>query len=321
MSATPDSTTAWPTLPESWPATRATLHMWTQIVGKVRLALSPWQNHYWHSTLYVTPRGLTTSAIPYGDGIFQLEFDFLEHRLRLESSWGHRASLALEPRSVADFYAEVLAALRAAGISVSIWTHPVEVPDPIPFEEDQVHAAYDPPAARAFWDVLIQADLVFSRFRGKFLGKSSPVHFFWGSFDLAVTRFSGRRAPMWSGPALNVNPHVMHASYSHELSSAGFWPGDGTNASIFYSYAVPAPHGYADAVAAPTGAAYSSEMGEFILPYAVVQSATDPAAAVYEFLQSTYVAAAGLGGWDRALLEEMPLCQCDLEGRSHPVEP
>jgi hypothetical protein len=325
MPGIPDSTHAsttdvWPNLPDAWPATRATLHMWTQIIGKVRLALSPWQNHYWHSTLYVSPRGLTTSAIPYGEGIFQLEFDFLEHRLQLESSWGHRGSLKLEPRSVADFYTEVMSMLRAAGISVSIWTHPVEVPDPIPFEQDQVHAAYHPPAARAFWSILVQVDCVFKRFRGEFLGKSSPVHFFWGSFDLAVTRFSGRRAPMWSGPVLNVQPHVMHASYSHELSSAGFWPGDGNAASIFYSYAVPAPPGFPEAAITPAGAAYSHDMSEFIMPYSVVQSTTEPGAALQQFLQSTYDAAATLGDWDRPLLEETPMCLCDLEGRSHPVE-
>jgi len=295
--------------------------MWTQIIGKVRLALSPWQNHYWHSALYVSPRGLTTSAIPYADGVFQLEFDFLDHQLQLESSWGQRASVKLEPRSVADFYAEVVAVLRGAGISVSIWTHPVEVADPIPFEHDRVHAAYDPAAARAFWTMLIQVDRVFKVFRGEFLGKSSPVHFFWGSFDLAVTRFSGRRAPMWSGPVLNVQPHVMHASYSHELSSAGFWPGDDAAASIFYSYAVPAPTGFAEAAVLPTGAEYSRDMGEFVMPYSVVQSAADPDAALRQFLGSTYAAAASLGGWDRPLLEESPMCLCDLEGRSHPVEP
>ncbi|MBV9329763.1 MAG: hypothetical protein JO352_39165 [Chloroflexi bacterium] len=324
MPATPRSTPTsmaqeWPSLPETWAATRPTLHMWTQIVGKVRLALSPWQNHYWHSTLYVSARGLTTSAIPNANGIFQLEFDFLEHRLQLDSSWGYRASVVLEPRSVANFYAEVMSVLRAAGISVSIWSHPVEIADPIPFEQDEVHAAYDPAAARAFWSILIQSDRVFKGFRGRFLGKSSPVHFFWGSFDLAVTRFSGRRAPLWSGPVLNVHPHVMHASYSHELSSAGFWPGDGKAPSIFYSYAVPAPAGFAQAVVIPTGAAYSQEMGEFVMPYSAVQSAAEPDTALREFLQSTYDAAASLGGWDRPLLEESPACLCDLEGRRHPA--
>jgi hypothetical protein len=318
MHPTVDAEQRWPSLPESWPATRATLHMWTQIVGKVRLALSPPQNHYWHSTLYVTPRGLTTSSIPSGDGIFQVEFDFVNHRLTIDSSWQAHQAIPLEPMSVAEFYMEVLSQLRAMGVDVSIWSHPVEIPDPIPFEQDHVHADYDPIAANTFWRILVQADRVFKVFRGRFLGKSSPSHFFWGSFDLAVTRFSGRRAPMWSGPVLNVHPHIMHASYSHELSSAGFWPGDANAPSIFYSYAVPTPPGFADAHVTPEGAAFSQEMGEFILPYAVVQSNPVPGTDLLAFLESTYAAAANLGRWDRPLLEESPACLCDVEGRSHP---
>jgi hypothetical protein len=295
--------------------------MWTQIVGKVRLALAPPQNHYWHSALYVSTTGLTTSPIPYRDERFEVDFDFLDHRLRIVTSWGAAQVMVLEPRSVADFYAEFFSALRALGIEVSIWPHPVEIADPIPFREDRVHAAYDADAARAFWRILTRADDVFKQFRGRFLGKSSPVHFFWGGFDLAVTRFSGRRAPMWSGPVLNVDPHVMHVSYSHEVCSAGFWPGDAQTPSYFYSYAVPAPAGYAEGRVLPGAAGYRAEMGEFILPYAAVQTVEQPATRLREFLDSTYALAADLGAWDRTLLEEPPLCQCDLEGRPHPSFP
>jgi uncharacterized protein DUF5996 len=311
------SNAAWPTLPEAWPATRATLHMWTQIVGKVRLALSPPQNHYWHSTLYVSSRGLTTSPMPYQAESFQIDFDFIAHRLVIDTSWGARRELALEPRSVADFYAELRSALQSLDIAVTIWSRPVEVPDPIPFPDDHVHAAYDAEAAHAFWRILLQVDRVFKAFRGVFLGKSSPVHFFWGSFDLAVTRFSGRRGPMWSGPALNVDPHVMHASYSHEVSSAGFWPGDDTAPSIFYSYAVPRPTDFPRATVRPEAAGYSEDLGEFILPYEAVRASSHPEQALRAFLNSTYAAAADLGKWDRALLEETPACACDLEGRPH----
>jgi Family of unknown function (DUF5996) len=312
----------WPTLPaETWPETRATLHMWTQIVGKLRLALSPPQNHFWHSTLYLSAHGLTTSPLPYRGEVLQVDFDFLAHQLRIETSWGSTQALALEPKSVADFYAEVMATLRALGVDVHIWPHPVEIPEPIPFEQDRVHAAYDPTAAQAFWRMLVQADRVLKRFRGRFLGKSSPVHFFWGSFDLAVTRFSGRRAPMWHGPALNVSPHVMHASYSHEVSSAGFWPGDATAPSIFYCYAVPEPAGFAQARVDPAEATYSAEMGEFVLPYEAVRSAAHPDQALQAFLETTYAAAADLGGWDRPLLEERPTCLCEVEGRPQPAFP
>jgi hypothetical protein len=312
----PSTGGSWPSLPaDTWPATRATLHMWTQVVGKLRLALSPPQNHFWHSTLYVSARGLTTSPIPYGADAFQIDFDFIDHRLLIQTSWGPSRSVALEPKSVAEFYAEVMSALRALGIEVSIWTHPVEIADPIPFEEDRVHTTYNQAAAHAFWRALMQADRVFKQFRGQFLGKSSPVHFFWGGFDLAVTRFSGRRAPMWSGPLVNVHPHVMHESYSHEVSSAGFWPGNATVPPIFYSYAVPGPPGLAEAAVGPSGAAYSQEMGEFVLPYESVRAAAQPDESLHEFLQTTYSAAANLGNWDRPLLEESPTCLCDLEGQ------
>jgi hypothetical protein len=303
---------AWPSLPpETWPATQATLHRWTQLVGKLRLKLSPPQNHYWQSTLYVSTRGLTTSPIPYGSELFQVDFDFLDHHLLIDTSWGRSEQVALEPRSVADFYAEVMAALGRLGIQVRIWTHPVEMPDPIPFEQDTAHAAYDPTAAYAFWRALIQADRIFKQFRGRFLGKSSPVHFFWGAFDLAVTRFSGRRAPMWKGQALNVHPHVMHESYSHEVSSAGFWPGNASAPPLFYSYAVPEPAGFRDASVAPSAATYSAEMGEFVLPYEAVRTSNRPDEALMNFLESTYTAAADLGGWDRPLLEERPACTCN----------
>jgi hypothetical protein len=308
---------AWPSLPpKTWPETQATLHRWTQVVGKLRLELSPPQNHYWHTTLYVSTRGLTTSPIPYGSELFQVDFDFLDHRLLIDTSWGRSEQVALEPRSVADFYTEVMAALRRLGIQVRIWTHPVEMPNPIPFEQDTALAAYDPAAAYAFWRVLVQVDHIFKQFRGRFLGKSSPVHFFWGAFDLAVTRFSGRRAPMWKGQVLNVHPHVMHESYSHEVSSAGFWPGNASAPPLFYSYAVPEPAGFRDASVAPSAATYSSEMGEFVLPYEAVRTSNRPDEALMSFLEGTYTAAADRGGWDRPLLEERPACACNTPQRS-----
>jgi hypothetical protein len=303
-------TVAWPAPPEDWEPTRATLHMWTQIIGKLRLALAPPQNHFWHSTLYVTARGLTTSPMPYASDLVQIDFDFLDHRLVIATSSGNPRMVALEPRSVADFYAEVMATLHGLGIEVSIYARPVEIPEPIPFAEDRIHADYDAAAAQAFWRTLIQADRVFKQFRGRFLGKSSPVHFFWGAFDLAVTRFSGRRAPLWSGTVVNVHPHVMHASYSHEVSSAGFWVGSGAP-PMFYSYAVPTPGGFADAAVRPSRAAWSPEMGEFVLPYEAVRASDQPDETLREFLESTYAAAADLGKWDRELLEQQPACLCD----------
>jgi hypothetical protein len=301
---------AWPALPDNWEPTRATLHMWTQIVGKLRLALAPPQNHFWHSTLYVTARGLTTSPMPYGSDLVQIDFDFVDHQLLIATSSGARQRVALEPKSVAAFYAEVMASLRGLGIEVSIYARPVEIAEPIPFAEDRVHADYDAAAAHTYWRALIQADRVFKRFRGGFLGKSSPVHFFWGAFDLAVTRFSGRRAPMWSGAVVNVHPHVMHASYSHEVSSAGFWVGSGAPA-LFYSYAVPEPSGFRQAAVRPPEAAYSSDMGEFVLPYDVVRASERPDETLRSFLDTTYAAAADLGNWDRVLLEQQPACVCD----------
>jgi Family of unknown function (DUF5996) len=295
---------AWPALPDNWEPTRATLHMWTQIVGKIRLALAPPQNHFWHSTLYVNAHGLTTSAIPYGAELFQIDFDFVEHMLLILTSTGASQRVPLEPKSVAAFYAELMASLRGLGIDVSIYARPVEIPDPIPFAEDRVHADYDAAAVERFWHALIQADRVFTQFRGRFLGKSSPVHFFWGAFDLAVTRFSGRRAPMWSGQVVNVHPHVMHASYSHEVSSAGFWLGSGDSPALFYSYAVPEPPGFREAA---VRGGYDPRMGEFILPYADVHDDET----LHAFLETTYAAAADLGQWDRELLEHQPRCTCD----------
>jgi hypothetical protein len=251
--------------------------------------------------------------MPYRSELLELTFDFLAHQLRLDTSSGASRTVALEPKSVADFYAEVMAALRELDIEVSIYARPVEIPDPIPFADDRVHASYDPVAAQNVWRALIQADRVFQQFRGQFLGKSSPVHFFWGAFDLAVTRFSGRRAPLWSGPTVNVHRHVMHASYSHEVSSAGLWFGPMT--TLFYSYAAPTPPGFSEASVRPAEASWSTEMGEFVLPYEVVRTAEQPDETLRAFLQSTYDAAATRANWDRPLLEQAPACDCDLSGR------
>ena len=304
---------AWPFLPDDWQATQQSLHRWTQIVGKLRVVLSPPQNHFWHTALYVSSTGLSSSPIPWGSELFQVDFDFLDHQLRIVTSWGASAGVPLAPRTVADFYAETMSSLRGLGIDVQIWSTPVEMADTLRFEQDTVHATYDREAAEAIWRVLIQADRVFKIFRGRFLGKSSPVHLFWGAFDLAATRFSGRRGPMWQGTALNVHPHVMHESYSHEVSSAGLWLGNTSGPPMFYSYAVPEPAGFKDAAVAPPGAAYNAEMGEFVLSYDVVRGAADPDQALTAFLESTYDAAADLGGWDRELLEHRPACLCTLK--------
>ena len=312
MQSSADRVHVWPPLPENWQATQQSLHRWTQMVGKLRLALSPPQNHFWHTALYLSSTGLSSSPIPWGSELFQVDFDFLAHELKIVTSWGATASVALAPRTVADFYAETMASLRGLGIDVHIWPVPVEMADTLPFDQDTLHVTYDPSAAQAMWRVLIQADRVFQIFRGRFLGKSSPVHFFWGAFDLAVTRFSGRRGPMWQGTALNVHPHVMHESYSHEVSSAGLWLGTTSGPPMFYSYAVPEPPGFKDAAVAPAGAAYNAEMGEFVLSYDVVRSAADPDQALSAFLESTYTAAADCGGWDRELLEHRPACQCKV---------
>ena len=303
MTVAPDP--VWPELPlAQWQDTYATLHMWTQIVGKTRLALAPMQNHWWQIALYVTPRGLTTSAMPYGKRSLAVEFDFLDHALSLRTSDGGARALPLRARPVADFYAEYMATLRSLGVEVALTPSPVEVPVAIPFAEDREHASYDPDAAQRCWRVLLQADRVLKRFRGRFLGKSSPVHFFWGSFDLAATRFSGRRAPRHGGGAPNCPDYVMVEAYSHECSSCGFWPGGGAIAEpVFYAYTYPEPAGYADNAVHPQGAYYHREMREFILPYEVVRRSTVPDDLLLDFVQSTYEAAADCGRWDRPALD------------------
>jgi uncharacterized protein DUF5996 len=296
--------TAWPALElDAWEPTRDTLQLWTQVVGKVRLSLAPPVNHWWHVPLYLSARGLTTSAIPYGTSSFEIEFDFVDHELVIACSNGHRRTLKLEPRSVAAFYREVMRLLRELGIEVRIWPVPVELPDPIPFGDDTVHAAYDAEYAHRFWRVLEQSARVLTEFRGGFVGKCSPVHFFWGSFDLAVTRFSGRRAPPHPG-APNVADVVTREAYSHEVSSVGFWPGGGPmRQAIYYAYAYPAPDGFSAWPVRPAEASWSRDFGEFILPYDAVRTAADPDAMLTEFAQSTYEAAAELARWDREALE------------------
>jgi hypothetical protein len=294
----------WPELPlAEWKDTYDTLHRWTQIVGKIRLALTPLQNHWWNSTLYVTPRGLTTSIMSYNGRLFQIDFDFIAHHLLIESTDGSVKTIALRSRSVSEFYQETMAALASLGIHVSIWTTPVEVPDRTPFEEDQKHASYDPEYAQRFWRILAQVSLVFTEFRSRFTGKASPVHFFWGAFDLAVTRFSGRTAPLHPG-APNCARFVMVEAYSHELSSCGFWPGGGPiDEPVFYAYAYPEPDGFKDYPIQPSEAFYHTEIREFVLPYDVVRTAESPEENLLSFLQSTYEAASTCAKWDRLALE------------------
>lgn len=303
--------TIWPSLPVAeWQDTYETLHMWTQIVGKIRLALASKLNHWWHSTLYVTPRGLTTSSIPYGTRTFEISFDFLEHHLQIEISDGTTKRIALESRSVASFYQEVMSTLSALGIEVRIWTMPQEVAEPIPFDEDHQHTAYDPEYAQRFWRILVQADRVMTAFRSRFIGKCSPVHFFWGSFDLAVTRFSGRLAPEHPGGIPGMADWVTREAYSHEVSSYGFWPGGGAvEEPVFYAYAYPAPERFRDYPIQPHEAFYSEQMQEFLLPYEAVRQTSEPDAVILTFLQSSYEAAANLGKWDRAALEWTPVSQ------------
>jgi hypothetical protein len=296
---------AWPELPYAvWKDTYATLHLWTQIVGKVRLAQTPWLNHSWHVVLYVSARGLTTSPIPFGDRTFQLDFDFLDHVLRASTGEGDQREVALFPRSVADFYAEIMHSLAELGIEVHINELPNEIPDAIRFSEDHVHAFYDRDYAERHWRVLLQVNRVLHKFRTSFIGKCSPVHFFWGSFDLAVTRFSGRRAPLHPGGVPNLPDAVAQEAYSHEASSAGFWPGSvGVEYPAFYSYAYPEPPGFSSAPIRPKEAFYSEDLREYILPYDTVRSASDPDRLLMDFLMSTYEAAAVAGKWDRAALE------------------
>lgn len=295
---------AWPPLDyAAWQDSCTTLHLWTQIVGKIRLAKAPPVNHWWHVPLYLTARGLTTSPMPHGAGSFQIDFDLVDHQLRIDVNDGRRGSLALQPRSVAAFYAELMGRLRSLGLEVKIWPVPVEIADPIPFDRDEMHGAYDAGMVTRFWQVLARVDQVFKAFRGEFTGKVSPVHFFWGSFDLAVTRFSGRAAP--PPPANPLIPdRVNREAYSHEVSSAGFWPGNGGfGQAAFYSYAYPQPPAFAAAAMMAPGASYSNEIGEFILPYEAMRQAERPRELLLCFLRQTYQAAADLGHWDRAALE------------------
>ena len=299
------SQNAWPDLPTAaWRETYATLHLWTQIIGKIRLVRTPWLNHSWHTALYVTARGLTTSPIQDGAGTFQIDLDFIDHALRISTSDGTTREFALAGHSVASFYAALMTALAELGIHVVIDEMPNELPDPIRFTQDKQHASYDPDAVRRFFQILSNADRVFKQFRTGFLGKASSVHFFWGSFDLAVTRFSGRRAPRHPGGVPHLSDEVACEAYSHEVSSAGFWPGGGAiDYPAFYSYAYPEPPGFRTTQVRPDAAFFSEELGEFILPYDAVRNAAEPDQALLDFLQSTYEAAANAAKWDRDALE------------------
>jgi hypothetical protein len=305
--AVSDSPSCWPALPlDAWQETRDTLHMWTQIVGKVRLALAPKTNHWWNVALYVSARGLTTSVIPYGERVFEIEFDLLEHQLIIRTCDPATKIIPLAPRSVADFYQEFMSALKALNIDVKIWHMPVEVMDPIPFDQDRVHAAYDREYARRFWRLLVSVDEVFKVFRSRFVGKSSPVHFFWGSFDLAVTRFSGRPAPPRKDPD-PILRKIMQEAYSHEVISAGWWPGGGEiKDAALYCYAAPEPQGFAQQKVRPSAAFYKESMGEFVLMNEEVRRSGSPAGRVLDFLESTYEAGANLAKWDRKALERAP---------------
>jgi hypothetical protein len=300
------STNSWPILRvDDWAPTRDTLHMWTQIVGKVRLAHLPLVNHWWQVTFYVTPRGLTTLPIPHASEAFDIEFDFIDHQLMIRSSTGATRTVALEPKSVAEFYSQTMQALDELGFSTRIQAHPNEVETALPFAEDDEHTSYDRDAATLFWRQLLQANRVLGQFRARFVGKASPVHFFWGAMDLACTRFSGRPAPRHQGGAPNVGDWVMVEGYSRELSSCGFFPGGG-NEGAFYAYAYPEPDGFADHPVHPAEAHYDTALGEYLLPYEAVRQATDPDQTLLGFLQDTYEAAAVHGRWDRAALEDDP---------------
>jgi hypothetical protein len=284
-----------------WEDTRATLHMWRQIVGKMRLALSPMTNHWWQVPLYLTSRGLTTSPMPYDDFTFDIDFDFIDHLLLVRTSDGATRTLQLAPRSVADFYAELMATLKDMGIEVTIWAVPVELPDPIPFADDHIHAAYDPEYANRLWRVLLFSDSVLKEFRGRFMGKHSPVHFFWGGFDMASTRFSGRSAPprQWP-PGLGK---IMDEAYSHEVSSVGFWAGGAGNDPLFYAYHTPEPVGFRESAVQPAAAAFHEQLGEFVLTYADLRQSANPKQDLLDFLQTTYEAGANAAGWNRTGME------------------
>jgi hypothetical protein len=308
MQSTDRREQAWPTLPlEAWSETCATLHMWTQIVGKIRLIQSPRTNHSWHTTLYVTSTGLTTSPIPYGIRTFQIDFDFVNHQLAIRASDGQRAGFPLEPQSVAAFYRRLMDEMGRLDLHVNIHRKPNEVPDPIRFDQDETHNAYDQEHANRFWRILVQADRIMKEFRARFIGKCSPVHLFWGALDLAVTRFSGRRAPLHPGGVPNLPDEVTREAYSHEVSSCGFWPGGGAYPHpAFYCYAYPEPAGFSGVSIRPAAAFYSNELREFILPYESVRQSESPDRMLLEFLQSTYEAAATLSNWDRKSLEWSP---------------
>ncbi len=304
---------AWPSLPlEAWSDVYATLHMWLQIVGKIRLAQSPWVNHSWSVSLYVTARGLSTHPIPYDMRTFQIDLDFIGHSLMVHTNDGGVGRVPLEPQSVAVFYSRLMREMEKLGLRVSICKSPNEVPEPIPFDKDEVHRAYDPDYANRFWRVLVQAERVFQKFRARFIGKCSPVHFFWGAADLAVTRFSGRTAPEHPGGVLHLPDWVAREAYSHEVSSCGFWPGGGAIAyPAFYSYAYPEPDGFRAVRVRPVGAFYSADYREFILPYDAVRQAKNPDETLLAFMQDTYEAAADLANWDRSALErEMVVRKC-----------
>ena len=311
-----ESQSVWPALPFSeWKATAKTLHMWTQIVGKIRLALTPWINHSWHVTLYLTARGLTTSPIPFRQQVFEIRFDFVSHELRLLASDGRLKTIPLRPQTVSQFYRTVMDALRELGIEVQINTTPNEVDPAIPFEKNEQDAFYDPEYANRFWRVLLQSDRVFKEFRSDFCGKCSPVHFFWGSFDLAVTRFSGRRAPEHPGGVPHLPDAVTREAYSHEVSSLGFWPGNEMMPDpIFYSYAYPEPRGFSEAKVQPSFASYNPQLKEFVLPYEQMRKTESPDATLLEFARGTYDAASTLGNWDRAALTEV---KPHLHSRAH----
>jgi hypothetical protein len=302
---TPASHARWPEMPPfaDWQDTHTTLLLWTQIVGKIRLGLTPPINHYWGGTLYVTTRGLTTSPIPTQNGAFAIDFDFLSHALRITTTEGAERSFALEPMPVAQFYHQTMQALHDLDIPVHIYPKPVEVVESIPFAEDTTHTAYDAAAVQRFWRVLVPTSQVFTEFRARFLGKVSPVHLFWGALDLAVTRFSGRTAPKHPGGAPHCPDWVMEEAYSHEVASAGFWAGAGLGEAAFYAYAYPTPTGFREHAVLPEAAYYQDTLGEFILPYEAVRTAADPAQALLAFLQTTYEGAADLAHWDRAALE------------------
>ena len=297
---------AWPDLQyKDWKDTCTTLNRWSQVVGKIRLCQSPWLNHSWHATFYVTARGITTSLIPFGERAAEIDFDFIDHRLHIRTSDALTRTMELRPRSVADFYRELFAHLADLGLSVKIHPVPNELPDATPFAQDEAHASYDAEFAQRYWRLLVQADRVMKQFRARYIGKCSPVHLFWGGFDLAVTRFSGATAPTHPGGVPNCPDRVTREAYSHEVSSCGFWPGnDALPMSLFYAYAYPEPPGFKDAAVRPAAAYYEKSFGEFVLPYDAMRTAASPDAALLDFLQSTYEAAADLGRWNRPALEQ-----------------